>query len=136
MRMTRHIAIAMILFNGAALACDCAEYQTLEDRFERAHTVLVVSPQMITVSATRPGYVTGIADLVSILKGSGLAVVPILGFTPTVDCWAPIDVGRNYLVFLPEKPDRQRVAFFSMCMSSVPMTDVPQEILRHWRESR
>lgn len=76
--------------------------------------------------------IAGKAAVVEILKGAPADVISIYGYTPSVDCWAPIDVDRHYVVFWPDAAGKADI-WFSSFSGNVAVGDVPASVLEQWR---
>lgn len=77
----------------------------------------------------------GHAEVVEVLKGTHGSTLPVRGYLPQVDCWASIDVGRDYVVFLPA-PLARNEAWFGMFSQTISVADVPDGLLRQWRAAK
>jgi hypothetical protein len=129
------LAWAVCLGASSALACTGPDPIPVEERFKQAKAVAIVRVKSVSVSATGRPYIEGHADIIENLKGTREAVMPVRGYLPGVNCWAPIDVGREYVVFLPMAPGSDE-AWFSMFGNTLPLTDVSDVLLRKWRTSK
>jgi hypothetical protein len=116
----------------AAFACDGSDPGAVEDRFGRADFVAVIQVTSLWIDPQSPSIVEGDAEVIAMLKGRRVARLPVRAYAPSVDCWAPVDVGREYLVFVRESPRGER-ASFSIFSPHVPMRAVPPALLRSWR---
>ena len=94
-----------------ANGCDGPDPGPLRDRYRNAEAVAVIRVESLRVSEN--GYeVEGSGVVQELLKGAPATTVPIRGYTPLVDCWASIDVGGEYVAFVPKAwPGRGRVSF-------------------------
>lgn len=119
-------------FSTIATACDGPDPGPLADRFASAEFVAVVRVTSLAVAVESPSGVDGVAEIVESLKGNFAGPVPVHGYVPAVDCWVAIDLGREYVVFLPD-PAGQRAIWFSMFSKTTALEDVPAVLLRKWR---
>jgi hypothetical protein len=126
------LASAVCLGAAPAVACDGPDPGPVEARFERATTVAIIRVMSVSVSSANRGSVEGHAEVVETLKGTPVAMIPVRGYLPSVDCWASIDVGREYVVFLPNRIVGYE-AWFSPFSESIPVANVPGGLLRKWR---
>jgi hypothetical protein len=86
----------------------------------------------LAISAREPSLVEGRAELIEVLKGASTGSIQVNGYAPSVDCWAAIDVGREYVVFLPNAAGQADV-WFSAYSKTIPVKDVPAALLQTWR---
>jgi len=129
------LAWAICLGSTSALACTGPDPIPVDERFRQAKVVAIVRVMSASVSATGQPYIEGHADVVETLKGTHGAAMPVRGYLPGVNCWAPIDVGRENVVFLPMAPGSDE-AGFSMFGNTIPLADVSVVLLRKWRASK
>ncbi len=126
------LASAVCLGAASAVACDGPDPGPVEARFESATVVAIIRVMSVSIAPGDGSYVEGHADVVETLKGAHRAGIPVRGHLPQVDCWASIDVGRDYIVFLPNPAGRYE-AWFSMFGKTIPVRDIPDRLLRRWR---
>jgi hypothetical protein len=126
------IAMGSAIAPGGVEACDGPDPGAVEDRFGRADFVAVVQVTSLWIAPENPSIVEGDAEVLEMLKGRRVARLPVRGYSPSVDCWAPVDVGREYLVFVQDSP-RGKVASFSIFSPNLPLRAVPPTLLRIWR---
>ena len=142
-RVTRHhasamnvlgwlLASAVCLVAMPSIACTGPDPVPLEERFRKATVVQIIRVMSVSVSPSGHPYLEGHAEVVETLKGDHSAEVPVRGYLPEVNCWVPLDVGRQYLVFLPD-PSGRHEAWFAMFSRNIPVADVPESLLRKWR---
>jgi hypothetical protein len=114
-----------------ANACDSPDPGSVADRFKHAHTVAVVRVSRLSEATDEPAKVEGVAVVTEVLKGPPMKALAVHGYSPNVDCWTSIDVGREYLIFLPRQNNQS--VWFSAGSEAIARSDVPESLLRTWR---
>lgn len=128
----RLLASAVCLAAAPSVACTGPDPVPVEERFKSATVVAIIRVMSVSVSPSGDRYLEGRAEVVETLKGAHSAEVPVRGNLPEANCWVSLDVGRKYLVFLPD-PSGRYEAWFSMFSRNIPVDDVPESLLRKWR---
>ncbi len=120
------------VFADPALACDGPDPGPLRDRYRNADIVAIVR---VTSLRAAPGKheVEGEAKVLELLKGPPVSTISVRGYTPYVDCWSAIDVGREYVVFTSKSGPHQGRAEFGMFSASIDAAQVDRQILKTWR---
>lgn len=126
------LASTVCLAAAPSVACTGPDPVPVEERFESATVVAIIRVMSVSVSPSGHPHLEGRAEVVETLKGAHSAEVPVRGYLPEVNCWVPLDVGRQYLVFLPD-PSGRHEAWFAMFSRNIPVVDVPESLLRKWR---
>lgn len=131
MKFAKYLTM-LVLTPATSLGCDGPEPGSYADRFKQAESVAIVRVVSLAESAKEPGHVEGRAEVVEVLKGTFSKVIPVYAYMPSVDCFSPVDVGREYVVFLPNPAGRNDV-WFTMFSKTARVTDVPEKLLSTWR---
>lgn len=126
------LASAFCLGATPAVACDGPDPGPVEARFENATVVAIIRVTSVAASPGDSSYVEGHAEVVETLKGTYSTAMRVRGYLPQVDCWAPIDIGGEYVVFLPNPAGNYEV-WFSMFSKTIAVGRVPKGLLRKWR---
>jgi hypothetical protein len=133
MRMASVLLAALTcLGTTPVFACDGPDPVPVAARFADAKVVAIVRVMSVSVSPGQRPTVDGHAEVVETLKGAPGPRIAVRGFLPSVDCWLPIDAGREYVVFLPGSSG-EYAAWFSMFGDTIPVAEMSQLLLKKWR---
>lgn len=122
------IILALLAFATTAEACDCPPLAGLADRYSKASDVVIARIVSARFDQAR---IVGLGEVLESLKGSSSSFVEIAWHTPHSDCWTPVNVGAEYLVFLDPA---SRPTWWSGCQPPVQPHEVPRQLLRDWRD--
>lgn len=130
---------------SSTVSDDCSNSKTLEELFDESPHVAIIEVTQIEInsslnlneylrtkdedSSTRK-FTSGKATLVEPLKGEPKAELHTTGAIKGDKCYVPQVKGQRYLVFL----GTPYIAPFLKQYATININDVPESLLRRWRE--